>query len=107
AAAMHSIPILAIGGAAYAALVAWDFVNPKFFKKALEREPVTLPDPSDIRDVAVREAIESLIKARDDVEKILDNLPASVTAHLASVLASSASMQEHAASFARRANALA
>ena len=107
AAAMHSIPVLAIGGVAYAALVAWDFVNPKFFKKALEREPVKMPDPSELRDLAVRDAIERLIAAREEVEKILDDLPASVTMHLASVLSSSASMHEHAASFAQRANALA
>src|SRR5262249_59259470 len=47
AAALGSWPILAIGGAAYAALVGWDLSNPEFWKKALgnRAEPVALPDP--------------------------------------------------------------
>ena len=40
AAALHSVPVLALGGVAYAALGAWDLVTPAFWRKARAPEAV-------------------------------------------------------------------
>ena len=47
AAALGSWPILAVGGAAYAALVGWDLASPEFWKKALRGEsPLPASSPA-------------------------------------------------------------
>ena len=53
AAALHSWPILALGGAAYAALVAWDVASPKFWRETLSGKAegeLKLPDPNKLQD---------------------------------------------------------
>jgi hypothetical protein len=53
--ALHSWPILALGGAAYAALVAWDMVTPEFWRKALgSKTPTKLPQPEGLQDPRVQ-----------------------------------------------------
>ena len=107
AAAVQSVPVFALGALAYAALVAWDFANPAFAKAARGREPVALPDPSGLRDAAVRDAIDRLAAAQIELDRVLEELPRSVTEHLSSVRASADSMRTYAAAFALRADALA
>lgn len=106
AAALHSVPLLALGGLAYGALVAWDLVNPKFRAKADEPEPIAFPDPDDFRDLAVRAAMKKLVKGHTEVDRVLDELGDTMRAELGLVLASLRVMEEHAIGLARRAEAL-
>src|SRR5262249_21748771 len=73
AAALGSWPILAIGGAAYAALVAWDMSSPDFWKKALGGvgpEAARLPAPGKVQDPALRKAGEGILAARPHVAPV-------------------------------------
>jgi hypothetical protein len=106
AAALHSIPVLALGGVAYAALVAWDLVNPKFVKRALDKEPVSLPSAGDVHDAATRDAVKSIERSREELTRVIDETPEQVMGHLSSVLASVRAMEEHAASLVKRAEEL-
>lgn len=90
--ALQLWPIAAIGGAAYAALVAWDLVNPDFWKKALGNpsslKADTLPNPSAVSDPQVRESVKAILAARADLARVLGDTPADVSEHLGGALVS-------------------
>lgn len=107
AAALHSWPLLAVGGAAWAALVAWDVVNPKFWKKAHTDEPeADLPSPSKISDPAVKEALAQILAAREERERVLAETPDQVKVHLAVALAQLGELEERGGRLIARAEAL-
>jgi hypothetical protein len=107
AAAMHLWPIAAVGGVAYAALVAWDVFNPTFWKKALAREPTELPDAKSVSDPASRAAVEALRKAQTELESVLAETSDEVKGHLGVALASVAELEDRAVHLIERAEALA
>jgi hypothetical protein len=83
AAALHSIPVIALGGAAYAALIAWDLATPAFWKSlgrpALRPiEPVELPDPKSLKDPGAVRACKALWSAQQELKKVLAQSPESV-----------------------------
>jgi hypothetical protein len=100
AAALASWPILAIGGAAYAALVAWDVANPDFWKKAMGGksgpESARLPDPAKIPDQELADAVRGILAARAEIAKTLKDTPAEVKDHLAEAIGQIAELERHA-----------
>jgi hypothetical protein len=100
AAALGSWPILAIGGAAYAALVAWDASSPDFWKNALGSagpESAKLPDPAKVKDPAMRHAVEGILAARSEIARVLGETPDDVKANLAVAISQLAELERHAA----------
>lgn len=108
AAALGSWPILAIGGAAYAALVGWDLSNPDFWKKALggRSEPAALPDPKKLTDAELARAVEAIVTARGEVARVLKETPPDIQANLAGATAQLGELERHAAGLAMRGEAL-
>jgi hypothetical protein len=107
--ALHSWPLLALGGAAYTALVAWDATNPKLWKKAAGGgEPsARLPDPAKLVDPSTRQAIVGILAARRDLDRVLHETPDAIQAHLLVALASVGELESRAARLAARAEELA
>jgi len=104
AAALHSIPIAALGGIAYAALVAWDVVGERGGAKP---RVSSLPDPKGLADAQTRAAIETIRGARRELDKVLAETSPDVQAHLAMALVSVDELEGRAASLAARAEDIA
>jgi hypothetical protein len=104
AAALHSWPLAALGGVAYAALVAWDVVR----GGPAKRGPVTpkLRPSRGYQDPGVREAVENLETAQKQLQRVLVETPDDVKSHLSSVLAASEELATRAAGLAERAELL-
>jgi hypothetical protein len=106
AAALHSLPILALGGVAYTALVAWDLASPSFWKKARRTDAESLPEASTLTDQALREVVRDLDAGREKLDKVLAETPEMVKGHLAGVLGSIEEMEAGAARLVKRAEDL-
>ena len=105
AAVMHSLPILAIGGAAFTALVAWDIVTGKRTKGgASPREE--LPEEKELTDLGLREIVRSLEEGRRKLDAVLEETPDSVKGYLDSVMASMTQMEDGSARLIHHAEAL-
>jgi hypothetical protein len=110
AAALHSWAILALGGAAYGALVAWDLVGGRKGAAPGAAEPpqaMRLKDPSDYKDPSTQAAVRAIVAARLEIDKVLTNTPADVQGHLALALLSVDELEERAAKLAQRGEDLA
>jgi len=108
--ALGSWPILALGGAAYAALVAADVVNPSFRRLALSgrsETPATLPRSEAIQDPAVRAAADAVRAALADLRKTVAATPERVRRHIQSSVDSVLELERHAAALVARAEVLA
>jgi DNA repair exonuclease SbcCD ATPase subunit len=102
AAAMHSLPVLALGGLAYAALVAWDLANPGTWRAAArpeeERAPrVELPSPSSLRDPQLQQAARGLDSAREELKRVMEESPAAIARYLDLSMTSAVELDERAA----------
>ncbi|RJS25934.1 hypothetical protein DRW03_05550 [Corallococcus sp. H22C18031201] len=110
AAALHSWPVLALGGAAYAAMVAWDVASPDFWRGVLSRPQGARPGgPLDARafaDPRVREAMLGMLGARRSLENALEDAPAGVRAQLGLALTSLRELEERAWRLAARGDEL-
>jgi hypothetical protein len=111
AAAIGSWPLAALGGVAYAALVAWDLSSPRFWSRALSREgaaaPVALPAAARLVDPELRAAAEEIARARADLDRVVEETPPAVLAHLGETLASVQELEGRAAALLVRGDALA
>lgn len=112
AAAAGSVGVLIAGGAAYAALVAWDLSSKAFWQKlsgapARGAAPVSLPRPDQLFDPETREAVARITKARAHITRVMDETPDGVTAHVEPVVASLAELDGRAARLALRADQIA
>jgi hypothetical protein len=108
--ALGSWPILALGGAAYAALVAFDAANPSFWQRVYGRAavpPRRLPDPESLRDPATKDAVVRLQRARGELDRVLRETPDGVTRHLGSTLTSLEMLEAQAGRMAERAEEIA
>jgi hypothetical protein len=89
--ALHSLPLAALGAAAYAALVALDLVSPKFWQKALERDesagarPTRTLEPRTVKDAGLRRLAEAVRRARGEVDDLLGRASPDVRAQLSGV----------------------
>lgn len=109
AVALSLWPLAAIGGAAYAALVAWDLVNPDFWKKALGNPKLgsdTLPSPHAVSDPQVRESVKAILAAREELARVLGDTPSDVSEHLAGALVSLEELETRAKRLVSRAEDL-
>jgi hypothetical protein len=107
AVALASWPIAAIGGAAYAALVATDLTNPKFRTRVLRGVEAPKLDPSSVRDDVVRAAALEIAQAKVEVMRVVDALPQRVRRNVAQALAAIAELEAHAGVLVARADELA
>ena len=104
AAAMHSLPILALGATTYAALVAWDFVRNE--KKAAAEEP-KLDAPEAYKDQAIRSAVRTVGAAQIELDRVLVDTPEDVKANLTLALVSVEDLVKRAATIAKRGEVIA
>lgn len=106
--ALASWPIAAIGGAAYAALVASDVSSPEFRRRVLfGRQPVTaLPRPDTLTDPAVRAAVASIAAARAEVDQVVRGTPERIRRMIGGAIASIDELCGHGAKLALRADEL-
>jgi len=102
--ALHSWPIFALGGVAYAALVAWDMVGvaPKSDSVAPE-----LLDPALLTDPTARAAMQTIRAARAELDAVLKDTPVDVQVSLVSTLSSVDELEQTATALAKRADDLA
>jgi hypothetical protein len=107
AVALMSWPLAALGGVAYAALVASDVANPEFRRKALKRGgDASLPRLKDVEDEELRELVRQLLAAREDLTTTLDETPQRVRRNLSTTVDSLDELQGHAAVLVERARGL-
>ena len=108
AVALASWPIAALGGAAYAALVASDVSSAEFRKRVLfgRGAPARLPSPGTLGDPAVRAAVERIALARAEVDKVVKSIPRRVQRNVSSALAAVDELEGHGAALAVRADQL-
>ena len=103
AAALQSWPILALGGAAYAAMVAWDMATGKARKAPASGAAPSLGDVDDYGDAQTKAAVRSILAAKLEIEKVLGETGEDVQTHLALALASATELEDRAANLAHRA----
>jgi hypothetical protein len=106
AAALVSWPIAAIGGVAYAALVASDVSNPDFRRKVLRERPA-LQNPKQLFDPQQRAAAAVLAERRVEVERALAAAPERVRRSVAGSLGTLEELAAHTATVIARADDLA
>ncbi|WP_394827156.1 hypothetical protein [Pendulispora albinea] len=106
AVALHSWSVLALGGVAYATLVAWDLASgdPKGSKRKARAS--ILPNPSTLRDPAIRSAMQTLVTSRIALDRVLAETSEEIQANLVLVLASASELEERATKLAARAEAI-
>lgn len=95
AAALHSWPVLALGAAAYAALVAWDTAGARSSRNAPMRPG--LPAPDALFDSSLRESVRAILSSRSELASVLEETGEDVKAHLALALTSVQELEDHAA----------
>ncbi len=107
--ALASWPIAAIGGVAYAALVASDISNPDFRKKILfgRGAPAKLPKPESLKDSNVRAVVESILAARLEIDAVVKATPERVQRNVRTAIAALDELESHGAALARRAEEVA
>lgn len=107
AVALMSWPIAALGGVAYAALVASDVANPEFRRKTLKRGGgVALPKLKDLEDVELRELVRQIVAASEELATTIDETPQRVRKNLTTTIDSLEELQSHAAVLVARAKDL-
>ncbi len=110
AAALHSLPVLALGAVAYSALVAWDLVSGKKVDPAAParvRVGTTRIDPLSVSDGATRATLQVIVTAHASIDRVVADAPTEVHQQLEPTLCSIAELEERAAYLAKRGEALA
>ena len=104
AAALQSWSILALGGVAYGALVAWDLVSGKSGRSRGSGQPAGLDeDLSAFTDPRTRTSVRTIVAAKREIERVMNETSAEVQAQLVMAIASVTELEERAAGLARRA----
>lgn len=106
AVAMHSVPVFALGAVAYAALVAWDFVNGTDKKKGARDKRATLPEPARLKDPATRASVQAIVGAQAELLRVLEDTSEDVKTNLALALVSAEELVARAAVLADRSEQL-
>lgn len=105
--ALASWPIAALGGAAYAALVASDISSAEFRRKVLFGKVSTrLPRPNDVTDPETRTQVIAIAAARADVDKTVRATPPRIQRSIGTTQRSIDELEGHAAILAGRAEEL-
>jgi hypothetical protein len=105
AVALHSWPLVALGGAAYAALVAWDLVSPDFWRKSLQNPAGTTRvapgkslDPKKVKDPGLRQTAARIVAARAELDRLVSEASGDVAVQLAGVSVAIDELEDRAAS---------
>lgn len=105
AVALHSWPLVALGSAAYAALVAWDLVSPDFWRKALQDAPSGSRaisgkslDPKKVRDPGLRQTATRVLAARSELDRLVTEASGDVAVQLAGTTVAIDELEDRAAS---------
>jgi hypothetical protein len=101
AAALQSIPIALLGGAAYAALVAWDALG----RAEGPRSP--MPDLDSLQNPEARQALGALIAARRELKRVVEQSPQQIGRYLDVALTSIVELEAHAGKLIGRLDELA
>src|SRR5262245_36191941 len=106
--ALASWPIAALGGAAYAALVASDVSSAEFRRRVLfgRTAPAKLPRLDALTDPAVRAAVKSIAAARTEVDAVVRATPERIRRNIGGTLTSLDELEGHGSSLALRADEL-
>lgn len=109
AAVFASWPIAAIGGVAYAALMASDISSPEFRARVLRGRARAreLPAPRTIVDPATRAAVERIAAARRHLDGVVKQVPERIARNVRTALAAVDELVGHGAALAQRAEELA
>jgi hypothetical protein len=109
AAAFHSWPVLALGSAAYAAMIAWDLTSGKTETRSKQRGRLrpSLDSAEAYTDAGAKTAATIVHKARAEIARVLSKTPIDVQANLTMALASVDELEERVASLAERAEYIA
>ena len=109
AASLHSWAVLALGGAAYVALAAWDLTTASFWKRVLEgpapRE--ALPELRDVKDAEVRASVARIQAAREAIDRALAEAPPEVSVQVRASLGGLEELDARAARLVELAEGLA
>jgi hypothetical protein len=100
AAALQSIPVAALGGAAYAALIAWDAMNPEFQAK-VRRKAQNDAGPDFVPmlqsgDEKVKHFAGALLEARSSRQSAFDGAPEAAKSFLDGSLSQVPQLEAHA-----------
>lgn len=102
--ALASWPIAALGGAAYAALVASDVSSAEFRRKVLfGKTPVRLPKPEAVKDPETRAQLAAIAAARAEIEKAVRATPERIQRSIGTTRRSIDELEGHAAILVGRA----
>src|SRR5262252_8363276 len=75
---LASWPLGVLGGLAYGAMVAYDSLNPSFWKKTFAGKAppaVKLPPPEKISDPSTRAAVAQIHAARTELDRVIAETP--------------------------------
>ena len=109
AAALGSLPLLGVGLAAYAALVAWDLSSPQHWKKLMapgDGGP-ELPDRRALHDPVLKDHVERLIATKQELARLKTETPPEVNRYVAQALVSLDQLERAAARLILRGDQLA
>jgi hypothetical protein len=97
AAALQSLPLLGIGAAAYAALVAWDLTTRR-------REPAFagLPAAEKLSDADAKRSVLALQAAHRELEAVLEKSPDQIAHYLGIALGTASELEDRAGRLALR-----
>jgi len=107
---LGSWPLAALGGVAYAAMVAWDLVTPEFWNKVSAKEllPASrLPSPDSVDDPAVRSTVRELWIARGELARVIGEASPQVRGYVGMIVSSLGQLESNAAELVSRADLLA
>ncbi len=113
AAALHSLPVLAVGAVAYSALVAWDLVGARKNDgdQGAPRPRVRIVgpplDPMSVSDEPTRATLRVIVAARESIDRVIAEAPPEVHEQIDASLVSLAELEERAAHLAKRNDGLA
>jgi hypothetical protein len=102
AAALHSWPLLAVGGVTYAALVAWDLVRGGGKSASQPSAVQRLREPGTYADPQTQQTVRALLGAKQEIDRVLAETPDEVKGNLAMALVSVDALLERAAGLADR-----
>jgi hypothetical protein len=109
AAAVGSLGVLAAGGVAYVAMVAWDLSSKSFWKKvaAPPLQKDGLPAVEDLFDSETKQAVTRIAAARAKIARVMGETPESVTTHVGPVVESLTELDGRAGRLAVRSDQIA
>lgn len=104
AAALGSLGVLAAGGVAYVAMVAWDLSSKSFWSKlaGVTTEEPQLPSPEKLFDAETREVVTRIAAARAHIARAMKETPESVASHIEPVVAGLAELDGRVGRLAMR-----